>query len=112
MTKANNNVNIEDLDDDFVEVLSLIEGELGSELIVTSGYRPVDHPVEKGKSKAGEHTYGRAVDVAAIGGTTVFMIVQAAIKCGITRIGISRKSNFIHLGGGYPGAVAKTIWTY
>ena len=112
MQTANNNVDIENLDDGFVEVLTLLEEELGSELIVTSGYRPVDHPVEKNKSTPGEHTYGMAVDVAAIGGTAVFMIVQAAIKVGITRIGISRKSNFIHLGGGYPGSVKHTIWTY
>jgi hypothetical protein len=39
-------------------------------------------------------------------------LVKAAIKVGFTRIGISRKNNFVHVGIGYPGAPETTIWTY
>jgi len=110
MVKANPEVNIEDLDPKMKDFLVKLEGTLGRELVITSGYRSPDHPVEAKKSKPGEHTEGLAVDVAAVGGTPVFEIVEAAIDLGCKRIGISRKSNFIHLGLS-PNRVT-SIWTY
>ena len=38
--------------------------------------------------------------------------VVRAKKVGFKRIGISRKSNFVHVGIGYPNAPETTIWTY
>ena len=110
MRKANADVNLLDLAPEMVEFMNLLEGVLDRELTVTSGYRSINHPVERGKSSPGEHTEGLAVDVAAIGGNAVFEIVEAAIELGCKRIGISRKSNFIHLGLS-PHRVT-SIWTY
>ena len=110
MKKANNEINLEDLDKRMKDFIVLLEGTLGRELTCTSGYRSPSHPVEMRKAKPGEHTEGLAVDVAAIGGNAVFEIVEAAIDLGCKRIGISRKSNFIHLGLS-PDRV-KSIWTY
>jgi hypothetical protein len=52
------------------------------------------------------------VDIACVGGEATYTLVKAAIEVGFTRIGISRKNNFVHVGIGYDGASPMTIWTY
>jgi len=84
----------------------------GYPIKLTSTYRSPEHPIEAKKSKPGEHAYGAAVDIACVGGEATFKLVKAAIDVGFTRIGISRKNNFVHVGIGYPGAPETTIWTY
>jgi len=84
----------------------------GYPIKLTSTYRSPDHPIEARKSKPGEHAHGAAVDIACVGGEATFKLVKAAIEVGFTRIGISRKNNFVHVGVGYPGAPETTIWTY
>jgi len=110
MRAANSDVNLTDLEPKMKDFLVKLEGTIGRELVITSGYRSPDHPVEARKSKPGEHAEGLAVDVVAVGGTPVFEIVEAAIDLGCKRIGINRKSNFIHLGLS-PNRVT-SIWTY
>ena len=110
MRPANDSVNITDLKSEMKDFLIKLEGTIGKELIVTSGYRSPDHPIEAAKATPGEHATGLAVDVAAIGGPAVFEIVEAAIDLGCKRIGISRKSNFIHLG--LDRNRVTSIWTY
>ena len=110
MIKASEEVNLKDLDPKMKDFLVKLEGTLGRELTITSGYRSPEHPIEAAKSKPGEHAEGLAVDVVAVGGTPVFEVVEAAIDLGCKRIGISRKSNFIHLGLS-PNRVT-SIWTY
>lgn len=93
-------------------MLDDLREEYGYPIKLTSTYRSPDHPIEAKKSKPGEHAYGAAVDIACVGGEATFKLVKAAIEVGFTRIGISRKSNFVHVGIGYPGAPETTIWTY
>jgi uncharacterized protein YcbK (DUF882 family) len=93
-------------------MLDDLREEYGYPIKLTSTYRSPDHPIEAKKSKPGEHAYGAAVDIACVGGEATFKLVKAAIKVGFTRIGISRKNNFVHVGIGYPGAPETTIWTY
>tara|TARA_B110000459_G_scaffold20853_1_gene20076 strand:+ start:225 stop:569 length:345 start_codon:yes stop_codon:yes gene_type:complete len=84
----------------------------GYPIKLTSTYRSPEHPIEAKKAKPGEHAYGAAVDIACIGGEATYKLVKAAIEVGFTRIGISRKNNFVHVGVGYEGAPPITIWTY
>jgi zinc D-Ala-D-Ala carboxypeptidase len=84
----------------------------GYPIKLTSTYRSPEHPIEARKAKPGEHAYGAAVDIACIGGEATYKLVKAAIEVGFTRIGISRKNNFVHVGVGYEGAPPITIWTY
>ena len=84
----------------------------GYPIKLTSTYRSPEHPIEAKKAKPGEHTHGAAVDIACIGGEATYKLVKAAIEVGFTRIGISRKNNFVHVGVGYEGAPPITIWTY
>jgi uncharacterized protein YcbK (DUF882 family) len=84
----------------------------GYPIKLTSTYRSPEHPIEARKAKPGEHTHGAAVDIACVGGEATYKLVKAAIEVGFTRIGISRKNNFVHVGVGYEGAPPVTIWTY
>ena len=97
---------------ELLEKLDQLREAYGYPIKLTSTYRSPDHPIEAKKAKPGEHAYGAAVDIACIGGEATFKLVKAAIEVGFTRIGISRKNNFVHVGIGYEGAPPITIWTY
>jgi|TARA_B100001996_G_scaffold354705_1_gene316825 uncharacterized protein YcbK (DUF882 family) len=104
--------NMDKMDPKLLSMLDELREEYGYPIILNSSYRSPDHPIEAVKSKPGEHTYGAAVDIKCAGGENTFNLVAAAIKVGFRRIGISRKSNFVHVGIGYPNAPETTIWTY
>jgi zinc D-Ala-D-Ala carboxypeptidase len=102
----------EKMDPNLLKKLDQLREVYGYPIKLTSTYRSPDHPIEAKKSKPGEHAYGAAVDIACVGGEATFKLVKAAIEVGFTRIGISRKNNFVHVGIGYEGAPPITIWTY
>ena len=110
MKKANKDINIADLKTEMLNFINDLEKSLGYEITITSGYRSSEHPIEAKKNKPGEHTEGLAIDVAAVGGTPVYELVKHAIDLGCKRIGISRKSNFVHLGLSKDRVTS--IWTY
>jgi uncharacterized protein YcbK (DUF882 family) len=100
------------MDPVLLAMLDNLREAYGYPIKLTSTYRSPEHPIEAKKSKPGEHAYGAAVDIACVGGEATFKLVKAAIDVGFTRIGISRKNNFVHVGIGYPEAPETTIWTY
>ena len=102
----------EKMNPELLEKLDQLREAYGYPIKLTSTYRSPDHPIEAKKTKPGEHAYGAAVDIACVGGEATFKLVKAAMEVGFTRIGISRKNNFVHVGIGYPGAPKTTIWTY
>ena len=102
----------EKMNPELLEKLDQLRETYGYPIKLTSTYRSPDHPIEAKKTKPGEHAYGAAVDIACVGGEATFKLVKAAIDVGFTRIGISRKNNFVHVGIGYEGAPPITIWTY
>ena len=102
----------EKMNPELLEKLDQLREAYGYPIKLTSTYRSPDHPLEAKKAKPGEHAYGAAVDIACVGGEATFKLVKAAIEVGFTRIGISRKNNFVHVGIGYDGAPPITIWTY
>ena len=104
--------NFEMMDKNLLSMLDDLREAYGHPIKLTSTYRSPDHPIEAKKSKPGEHAYGAAVDIACVGGEATYKLVKAAIDVGFTRIGISRKNNFVHVGIGYPDAPPVTIWTY
>ena len=97
---------------ELLEKLDQLREAYGYPIKLTSTYRSPDHPIEAKKTKPGEHAYGAAVDIACVGGEATFKLVKAAIEVGFTRIGISRKNNFVHVGIGHDGAPPITIRTY
>ena len=104
--------NFEMMDEKLLEMLDNLREAYGGPLKLTSTYRSPDHPIEAKKKAPGEHAYGAAVDIASVGGEKTFKLVKAAIEVGFTRIGVSRKNNFVHVGIGYSDAPPITLWTY
>jgi uncharacterized protein YcbK (DUF882 family) len=104
--------NFDKMDPKLLEMLDNLRETYGYPITLTSTYRSPQHPIEARKSSPGEHTYGAAVDIACVGGEATYKLVKAAIEVGFTRIGISRKNNFVHVGIGYDSAPPMTIWTY
>lgn len=96
-----------------LQTLNSIRGKYGKPMIVTSGYRCPEHPLEVVKSHPGEHTTGMCVDIACHGFDTA-ILTKLALEYNATRIGWSQKGDygnrFIHLGWSkdYP----KGTWTY
>jgi uncharacterized protein YcbK (DUF882 family) len=100
------------MDEKLLSMLDEMREIYGYPIKITSSYRSPEHPIEAAKKQPGEHSYGAAVDIVSDSGGKTFRLVKAAIEVGFTRIGVSRKKGFIHLGIGYPNAPEKTIWTY
>ena len=97
-----------------LEQLDEVREIYGKPIIITSSYRGPDHPIESAKPGGpGVHSFGAAVDIAAVGGTETLELVRAAIGAGFERIGISRKKNFIHLDiADKTHQRTKSIWVY
>lgn len=81
----------------------------GVPFVVTSGYRTIEHNAKVGGVNSSSHTRGYAVDISCRNSTGRYAIVEAAIKVGFTRIGISK--NFIHLDND-PDKPQEVIWLY
>lgn len=96
---------------EFMRVLQAIRADYGKAMQITSGFRHPTHPVEARKGHAnGEHTRGACADVACTNGADRYLLVQLALKHGVTRIGVA--SSFIHMGIGGPGLPERVIWEY
>jgi len=99
----------------FMDKLQTLRTSLGIALFISSGYRHPTHPIEAKKSKSGEHTLGKAVDIACRG-ETAYNIMKAAPLFGFTRIGFKQKGHgrFIHIGTATEedGFISPTIWSY
>lgn len=86
---------------------------------ITSGLRTPAHNQKVGgvmpdpsKGKKGSsHLYGYAADIAAPDSRSRFIIVNALLKAGFNRIGISGKNGFIHVDND-PDKPGDVIFTY
>ena len=100
--------------EDFRAVLNLIREDVGFPMIISSGYRCPDHPIEKAKLIPGEHSDGEGVDVA-VSYAQALRVLDSALNHGIERIGVSQQGDgsgrFIHLG--YSKTLpTPALWSY
>ena len=99
---------------EFMDVLQEIRTAYNKPMVITSGFRDKTHPVEVGKGRHGEHTYGLAVDIK-ISGMDAMSLFVVAYRFGVRRIGLSQKGSvrFMHLGwGDKEGLFPMALWTY
>lgn len=98
----------------YMDIIQAIRTEYGKPMSVNSGFRDKTHPIEAKKSKPGEHYYGACGDYD-VPVEDVYLVVNIAIKHGITRIGVSQKEGaprFLHLGIGAADLPFPRIWSY
>ena len=100
---------------EFMEKLTSLRADWGQPMVVTSGYRCPNHPIEAKKAKPGTHASGRAVDIA-IQGEDAYKFLCAALGHGFSGIGVNQKGSarFIHLDDltrdeGWP---RPRVWSY
>lgn len=86
---------LQDMKQDFMDMLDECRELAGIPFVMTSAYRAPEHNEEVGGVPGSAHPKGRAADIKALNGTTRWKIVYAAILVGFRRIGIGR--NFVHL---------------
>lgn len=98
--------------------LDMIRKELGTAMIVTSGYRCKNHPVEAAKRVPGTHNQGLATDLSMYG-SAVYQLLSLLHKFpGVTGVGLKQhgdiEERFIHLDGASAAQNRPRphIWTY
>tara|TARA_Y100001973_G_C5136314_1_gene300518 strand:- start:160 stop:531 length:372 start_codon:yes stop_codon:yes gene_type:complete len=95
----------------FVELLDQARGIAGCPFRVSSGYRTQEHNKKAGGRVGSSHCKGLAVDLVYKNNNELYLILNALMKVGMTRFGISFKSKFIHVDMDI-SKVQNTIWTY
>lgn len=97
------------LDSEFLERLNLARQIAGIPFIVTSAYRCEKHNKNINGSPTSSHLLGLAVDIKAEDSRSRFIIVNALLSVGFTRLGISK--NFVHVDLD-SSKTQNVIWTY
>lgn len=100
----------------FLAALQKVRTIHGKPMIISSGYRSIEHSVERIKRVPGEHCAGLAADIL-ICGVDALKLLDIAINQGFKRIGINQKGEFsqryIHLSiSDRFGLRPAALWTY
>ena len=83
------------MDEDFVKKLTVARHISTVRFRINSGYRCSTHNKAVGGSETSSHLIGLAVDIDCDGTYERFLIIDALIRAGFNRIGIS--GGFIHV---------------
>ena len=97
---------------EFLDRLLLVRKEWGKSMIITSGYRCAEHPIEAAKQTPGAHASGHAVDIGT-SGADAHSLIRIAMEQGMTGIGVSQKGagRFIHVDD-LQGSTRPGVWSY
>ena len=77
-----------------VDTIAAIRAQVGFPMRITSGYRTEEHNRAVGGGRYSAHLEGMAADVS-VTGEMAFSVVKAALKFGVTGVGIY--PTFVHL---------------
>jgi len=91
---------VEDMDDDFMDMLQMARDIAGIPFHINSGFRCVDHNSDVGGVLGSMHTRGKAADIRARNNAERGDVVNAVIRAGFNRVGIYE--SFIHVDTKYP----------
>ena len=88
------------VDEVFLDRVQRLRNDVGHALIITSGFRSIEHSAEKTKSRPGAHTYARAIDIQ-ISGERAYYLIARAFEYGFSGIGVQQSGDhskrFVHL---------------
>lgn len=98
-----------DMNPDTIARLNRMREIAGIPLVLNCAYRSPAHDRAKGRSGAGAHTTGRAVDIRCYNPATRYKIITAAIAAGFTRIGVAH--TFVHVDDS-PNHAQGVVWLY
>lgn len=83
------------MDEDFLEMLDEAREIANTPFKINSGYRTESHNKKVGGKATSSHTKGLAADIHCVNDRLRWVIVDALISVGFSRIGISK--SFIHV---------------
>jgi len=83
------------MDEVLIKTLDLARDIYGSPMIINSGFRTIEHNKKVGGSKNSSHLLGLAVDIRCTNSHQRFLMLEALMDAGFTRIGIA--DTFIHV---------------
>ena len=101
--KIENNMNV-----DFLAKLDEAREYANIPFIINSAYRSPEHPLSI-KNPTSSHIKGLAVDISAKDSIDRFLILDALLAVGFSRIGVS--DSFIHVDSDIDKA-QNVVWTY
>jgi len=108
MSKYFKEIDDGNMDANFLHKLDKARSIAGLPFKINSAYRSPEHPLSI-KNPSSSHIKGLAVDISVKDSRTRFIIIDALIKAGFNRIGIS--DTFIHVDMDLDKS-NKVIWTY
>jgi uncharacterized protein YcbK (DUF882 family) len=83
---------------DLVNSLQALRKSFGKSIIITSGYRCLEHNRSIGSSDTSQHPLGNAVDVTSSDNDLLYKLSENIFESiGDARSSIGNRSNFIHL---------------
>lgn len=97
------------METEFLEMLDLARDIAGFPFIINSGFRTISHNKKVGGVKNSSHLMGWAADLSCTTGKRRFLMLEALLDAGFTRIGMG--DTFIHCDCD-PNKSQLTIWTY
>ena len=97
------------METDFLEMLDIARDIAGFPFIINSGFRTIAHNQKIGGVKNSSHLMGWAADLHCGTGKRRFLMIEALLDAGFTRLGIG--DTFIHADCD-PNKPQMTIWTY
>ena len=98
-----------DMDVRFLDLLDRVRAAAGIPLVLNSAYRSEAWELEHGRTGTSAHCKGQAVDIRCNTSANRYRIISAALKCGITRIGVAH--TYIHLDNSKTHAQG-VVWDY
>ena len=99
----------EPMEHEVVQALDIARDIYGYPMIISSGFRSVEHNRAVGGSPKSSHLLGWAVDIAITNSRKRFLLVEALLDAGFNRIGISE--DFVHCDMD-PNKSPNTLWNY
>ena len=97
------------MDKDFLDLLDKARERAGVPFRITSGYRTAQHNRDCGGVLNSSHLYGLAADISCVNSARRFLIIEALLYVGFTRIGIANTFIHVDLSIDKPHNL---IWTY
>ena len=110
----------DEMNDEFMRMLQELRDQAGFAFRVSSARRCELHnsDISSHKTKAGIHTFGKAVDILTghIDTTAVLKLIKQAQDVGFTGLGLNlrgpRKGRFIHIDNRDSDFSPPAVWTY
>ena len=99
----------ENMDDNFLNKLDEARERAGIPFVINSAYRTPEHNAKIGGKPNSSHIKGLAVDISVTNSRQRFIVLNALLEVGFTRIGIA--DTFIHVDLD-SGKSKEVIWTY